>query len=249
MKKDIQKYYSRFSDMYTKDRHPNWFKFIENHNQKFNTLGYICNCKFCPGSNFNKRAEHELGHYAILQTPLYKDTKIVIVGNNNSWFDVTCMEEGLKVVKSLEVGIPKRNFYTEEKSKFSRSLVKAFRNNRSYELLKNNTVGLNRTWLQTGGSSLEIRKMKDRNNGDPSLVDICHKWTEEIISIINPQLILLLGKEAQKLFDSNFSDSHKYGNFKIQHCRHPSNGGQAKFENDLRTGLVKSKLIEQSIGA
>jgi hypothetical protein len=153
------------------------------------------------------------------------------------------------VVKSLEVGIPKRNFYTEEKSKFSRSLVKAFRNNRSYELLKKNTVGLNRTWLQTGGSSLEIRKMKDRNNGDLSLVDICHKWTEEIISIINPQLVLLLGKEAQKLFDSNFSDSHKYGNFKIQHCRHPSNGGQAKFENDLRTGLVKSKLIEQSIGA
>ena len=79
--------------------------------------------------------------------------------------------------------------------------------------------------------------MKEKRLGIPSLVDTCHFWTEEIITIIKPQLVLLLGKEAQKLFYNQQGDAHERGGFFIQHCRHPSNGGQTKFTKDLKDGL------------
>ena len=237
MEKDIKKYYSKFEEIYNEENYPKWFKFKKDHNEKFGELGYTCKCRFCPGSRINAKLEHELGHYAILQTPLHRDVKIVIVGNNNSWFDEKCGEEALIAVKSLRNDIPTRNFYTEGKSRFSKSLIKAFNAAEASQLLKNNTVGLNRTWLQTGGSSDNISQMKEKRIGIPSLVDICHVWTEEIITIIKPQLVLLLGGEAQKLFNNKQGDAHEKGSFFIQYCRHPSQGGQTEFTQDLKDGL------------
>ena len=43
-----------------------------------------------------------------------------------SWFDENCGDKALKAVKSLKSNIPTRNFYTEGKSGFSKSLSKAF---------------------------------------------------------------------------------------------------------------------------
>jgi len=239
MEKKIKDYYSKFEDIYNDKNYPKWFKFKNDHNKKFGELGYTCNCKFCPGSRINAKPENELGHYAILQTPLHDDVKIVIVGNNNSWFDENCGDKALKAVKSLKNDIPTRNFYTEGKSKFSKYLIKAFKAAEASQLLKNNTVGLNRTWLQTGGSSDDISQMKEKRLGIPSLVDTCHVWTEEIITIIKPQLVLLLGGEAQKLFYNQQGDAHEKGSFFIQHCRHPSRGGQAEFTQNLKDGLTE----------
>jgi hypothetical protein len=237
MEDKIKDYYSKFEDIYNDKNYPKWFKFKNDHNKKFGELGYTCKCRFCPGSRINAELEHELGHYAILQTPLHEDVKIVIVGNNNSWFDESCGDKALKAVKSLKRDIPTRNSYTEGKSGLSKSLIKAFNAAEAAQLLKNNTVGLNRTWLQTGGSSANISKMKEKRLGIPSLVEICHIWTEDIITIIKPQLVLLLGGEAQKLFNNQQGDAHEKGSFYIQHCRHPSNGGQTKFTEDLKDGL------------
>ena len=237
MEDKIKDYYSKFEDIYNDKNYPKWFKFKNDYNEKFGELGYTCNCRFCPGSRINAKLEHELGHYAILQTPLHEDVQIVIVGNNNSWFDESCGDKALKAVKSLKDDIPTRNFYTEGKSGFSKSLIKAFNAAEASQLLKNNVVGLNRTWLQTGGSSANISKMKEKRLGIPSLVDTCHFWSEEIITIIKPQLVLLIGKEAQKLFYNQQGDAHERGGFFIQHCRHPSNGGQTQFTKDLKDGL------------
>ena len=84
-----------------------------------------------------------------------------------------------------------------------------------------------------------ISKMKERRIGIPSLVDTCHIWTEEIITIIKPHLVLLLGEEAQKLFNKQQGDAYEHGSFFIQHCRHPSRGGQAEFTQNLKDGLTE----------
>tara|TARA_Y100001970_G_scaffold39782_1_gene49028 strand:- start:286 stop:1032 length:747 start_codon:yes stop_codon:yes gene_type:complete len=248
MEKKITAYYSRFEEIYHKENFPKWFKFINEHNKQFGSLGYKCNCKFCPGSRVNNKPEHELGHYAILQTPLCEDIKIVIVGNNNSWFDEKCAEKALKEVKPLRFKIPERNFYTVGNSKFSKSLIKAFRSLEAYELLQTHTVGINRTWLQTGGSSINISKMKEKMVNGLSIVEICHIWTEEIISIMNPKLVLLLGEKAQRLFSGKAADAHGHGNFFVQHCRHPSHGGQVQFEKDLKIGIENMKKFSKKYG-
>ena len=245
MKEEINEYYSKFREIYTKENYPEWFKFKNKHNEKekFGELGYRCKCRFCPGSQINpNKVEHELGHYAILQTPLYKDIKIVIVGNNNSWFDDKCGEKALDIAKSLKEKVPDRNFLTEEDSAFSRTLVEKFDELNAGTLLRNNTVGVNRTWLQTGGSSQEISQMKERKIGVPSLVDLCHKWTEDIVRIINPQLLLLLGEPAKTLFNSAKGREHENGRFYIKGCRHPARGGQNDFKIHLEEGLQKSGL-------
>ena len=243
MKEEINEYYSKFREIYTKENYPEWFKFKDEHNEKFGELGYRCKCRFCPGSRINQKSvEHELGHYAILQTPLYKDIKIVIVGNNNSWFDDKCGEKALDIAKSLKEKVPNRNFLTEGGSEYSRTLVKKFKEANAEALLRNNTVGLNRTWLQTGGSSQKITKMKERKIEIPSLVDLCHEWTEDIVRIINPQLLLLLGEPAKTLFKSAKGREHQNGKFYIHGCRHPSNGGQNEFKINLEEGLQKSGL-------
>ena len=138
-------------------------------------------------------------------------TKIIIVGKNNSWFipDPKRVSESLQIVKDLEKGIPKRNFYTEKESDFAIAICSIFEDLGVYNLLKNNTVGMNRVWLQTGPKS-EAIQMKEQSKGvrfaieGTSLVDICHKWTEEIIKLLNPELLLLLGTNpngADNLFD------------------------------------------------
>jgi len=242
MEDKIKDYYSKFEDIYNDKNYPKWFKFKNDYNEKFGELGYTCNCRFCPGSRINAKLEHELGHYAILQTPLYKDIKIVIVGNNNSWFDDKCGEKALDIAKSLKEKVPDRNFLTEGGSGFSRTLVEKFTEVNAGTLLRNNTVGLNRTWLQTGGSSQKISQMKERKIGVPSLVDLCHKWTEDIVRIINPQLLLLLGEPAKTLFNSAKGREHENGRFYIQGCRHPTVGGQNDFKIHLEEGLQKSGL-------
>ena len=76
-----------------------------------------------------------------------------------------------------------------------------------------------------------------------SLVEICHKWTEEIIKLLNPDLLLLLGTNpngADNLFDKKEGHyNHENGEFFIKHCRHPSFGGKPKTKQDISLALDK----------
>ena len=105
---------------------------------------------------------------------------------------------------------------------------------------------MNRVWLQTGPKSEAIQKMKEQSKGirfaieGTSLADICHKWTEEIIKLLNPELLLLLGTNpnaADNLFDKKegYYD-HKWRVF-IKHCRHPR--GKPKTKQDINLALNK----------
>ena len=76
-------------------------------------------------------------------------------------------------------------------------------------------------------------------------MDTCHKWTEEIIELLNPDLLLLLGTNpngADNLFDKKEGCyEHENGKFFIKHCRHPSVGGQKQFKKDVEEVLSKYK--------
>lgn len=249
MEEQIQDYYSEFKKIYNKQSYPKWFAAIDHHNKELGSLGYRCKCRFCPGSRINpKKVEHQLGHYAILQTPLHKEIKIVIVGKNNSWFDDKCGEKALEIAKSLKQGIPDRNFLTEGGSKFSRTLIKKFKEANAEVLLRNNTVGLNRVWLQTGTTTDFISNMQEDKLNGFTLEQICQLWTEEIIKIINPKLLLLLGTGkygANQLFNFQKGYEHEHGRFYIQDCRHPSQDSKNEFIEGLENGLKELFLLEQ----
>ena len=241
MEEEILKYYSKFKEIYNEENYPEWFKFFKHHNMQFGEKGY------------NDKG-HELGHYAILQTPIPelqkipKKTKIVIVGKNNSWFIPNKMRERLEIVKQLEIDIPNRNFYTERKSDFAKDICSIFEDLESYELLEKNTVGMNRIWLQTGPSSMNIKEMKEKKQGvGSSLVDKFHKWTEEIIGLLDPDLVLILGTDpngADRLFNREQGIyEHEKGQFFIKHCRHPGHGGKPITKKHIKEGLDKLRRI------
>ncbi len=257
MEAEILKYYSKFKEIYTKENYPDWFDFFKSYNKDkgYGDKGYKVN-----------ELGHELRHYAILQTPIpelqkiSEKTKIVIVGKNNSWFipDKYRMKESLELVKKLETGIPDRNFYTERESDFAEDICSIFEDLESYELLEKNTVGMNRIWLQTGPSSENIKEMKERRRGasleerisGSSLVDKCHQWTEEIIELLDPDLVLILGTDpngADRLFNRMQGIyQHEKGQFFIKHCRHPGHGGKPKTKEHIKEGLDELRRVHEA---
>lgn len=219
MEEEILKYYSKFREIYNQENYPEWFAHVRKHNQeKFGEKGF-------------SDKEHELKHFAILQNPIPKEVKIILVGKNNSWFDESDMEKSLMIVKRLKYGIPSENYLTKKTSRYSKQLHKIFNEPELSILLKENTLGMNRIWLQTGPSDKSIKKMKEPRCGasleeyisGSSLVDKCHQWTKEIIRIINPEVVVLFGNSgdpncAWKLFNENEDEP-----FVIVHCNHPGN--------------------------
>jgi hypothetical protein len=81
----IQKYYEDFKKDFNRGNFPDVFELIEDHNKKKNLKGQ----------------EHSLGNFAILYTPVRYNPKIMMIGNNPSWFDKDNGVIGYKIVKEL----------------------------------------------------------------------------------------------------------------------------------------------------
>jgi hypothetical protein len=217
MKEELNEYYLKFREIYTKENYPEWFNFCNKNNEQYGNEGYKLG-----------KSGHKLGHFAILQTPIYDKKNIIIVGNNNSWFVPGNMKKSLEVVRNLEEGIPEENFYTKNESDFARDLNSYFVNNgdKAKNIFDNNTVGLNRLWIQTGPKCPPSKcALNDAIKANPALKKEwkllekkCMQWTKEIIEILSPKLLLLLGGEAKKLYPEE--GYHK--GFWVQHCYAPS---------------------------
>ena len=226
MEKKILKYYSKFREIYNKENFPEWFAFLKYHNMQFGKKGY-------------NNEEHELGHYAILQSNIPKNPIIVMVGKNNSWFIPDNMEESLKVVKSLEDNIPDQD-WSARGSNFANRLnsqINKIRtiNPEAADILVNKRVGMNRIWFQTG-SNCPHHSLKEAMKKNykleyewSALKKICHKWTEDIIRTINPGIVILFGNRSDDDCAWNLFENREDGEkFLIKHCPHPSgsNNGQ-----------------------
>ena len=234
MEEEILKYYSKFKEIYNEENYPEWFAFCNDHNKQFGDEGY----KLAVSG-------HELKHFAILQTKIYEEKEIIIVGNNNSWFVPGNMRESLKVVKGLKKGIPEDNFLTKDESDYSRDLRSYFEIlGEDSKKLFERAIGINRFWIQTGPkcppTELEI-EMKSNfalKNEWKILQEKCEKWTREIIELINPQLLLLLSGAAQKLYPEG---SHNNG-FWVQHCPAPS---FKRYKQKLKPDYFEFKSLDE----
>ena len=238
LEEKINDYYLKFKIIYNKSNYPEWFKFYKDHNKKnYGERGFR-------EDGGAKKAGHNLGHYSILYTPKknLKKPLIVIVGTNSSWFCQTGdnkMERSLKRVKELELGISEtKNSYIDDGNKFGLALYskdpykpKVFNNLNSTDLFINNTVGMNRLWLQSGSTSAKVksaaikkfsRESKITNKEDRLVRDsieyYCTVWTREIIiDLIKPKLVLLMGEYAHGLL----SEKNRSRDITIKHCLHP----------------------------
>ena len=169
---------------------------------------------------------HKLGHFAILYTPI-PDGEIdyMVIGNSPSWFHKDAKkypekaEDALKIIKGLEKAPPKTNLYLEGSFQFGSLLEKVFED--PPDVLEN-IVGLNRFWVQTGTNYSGFKKdlKKDAAAEEfKKIEEFCRVLTREIVSILQPKTVFLMGDHAQKTFNRVSMETE------FVDIRHPSNGG------------------------
>tara|TARA_B100000902_G_C27288533_1_gene905792 strand:+ start:85 stop:822 length:738 start_codon:yes stop_codon:yes gene_type:complete len=178
--------------------------------------------------NDKKRNDpHKKGAGVILYTPAIYNADLMLIANNPSWFQSKKMSplsfnaNALKNLSDVENKIPTINSYISHNHEMSIKL-------RSYFVSKNrhyleNCVGLNRFWIQTGSiSGIKVNgKNASREVGSPlrNLEDFCESKTIEIVKILKPKVLWLMGIPAQKTFKNILPSD--LGVKKIEHTLHP----------------------------
>ena len=154
----------------------------------------------------------------------------MILGNNPSWFDKDNGAIGYRIVSDLMKTAPDYNSYIEDNHVFANHMRNIFNRVGRIDLLKN-CVGMNRWWLQTGTENASWNKAcrAYSSNLKQSLYEYCETKTKEIIGLIKPKIVLLVGAKAQKLLPKgSYLDTH------IQHVAYPLGGGITLLEKELR---------------
>ena len=184
---------------------------------------------------------HPLGHFAILYTSVPRESrpKLMLIGNNPSWFvDVKknkrLSDEEKKIalerIQNLENGFPSFSSYTQKpKHRFAKRLETEYKRASLLNLLET-TVGMNRFWVQTGS---EPNALKDvtlensisnikKNKQLDKLIEFCNKGTKEIIKIIEPHFLIILGAPARELL----TDWEAPKSISIQFANHPDRSSE-----------------------
>ena len=184
---------------------------------------------------------HPLGHFAILYTSVPRESrpKLMLIGNNPSWFvDVKKNKRlsdkekkiALERIQNLENGVPSFSSYTQKpKHRFAKRLETEYKRASLLNLLEN-TVGMNRFWVQTGS---EPNALKDvtlensisnikKNKQLDKLIEFCNKGTKEIIKIIEPHFLIILGAPARELL----TDWEAPKSISIQFANHPDRSSE-----------------------
>ena len=157
--------------------------------------------------HFSDNYIHELGHYAIFYTPICNDNPdYMLIGNYPTWFhsEPTKAEE---IVVSLTSGPPQENLYQTGEFDFAMKLRNVFDDH--LDVLYN-VVGLNRFWIQMLGDKSafkeKLNQVLDEANVNAAMDEyeeiesICEESTREIVSLLKPKTVFLVGREAQNAF-------------------------------------------------
>jgi len=215
---------------------------IESINSIYEEFKLLFNKNRCPElfEAMNKAEKdhfpHSLGHFAILYTPVPKESrpKLMLVGNNPSWFvDVNKNKTlgnkekkiALNRVKNLENGVPLSSSYTEEpKHRFAKRLETEYKSASVFSLLED-TVGMNRFWIQTGSDPEALKKVVLENSASNTkkntqlgeLIEFCTEQTKKIIKIIEPHFLIILGAPARNCL----GDWSAPKGMSIKYAQHP----------------------------
>ncbi len=216
----IQKYYDDFKRDFTKGNFPEVFQLIGEHNSKKN------------------KSYHGLGNFAILYTPVRYKPKIMMIGNNPSWFDKDDPENGYKIVRGLMKAPAKECSYLVHNHVYAHRMQDIFSRVGRIDLLAN-CVGMNRLWLQTGPENASWNKACKKNSRKlrQNLFEYCQTRTKEIIDLINPKVVLLVGAKAQELLKGR-----AISNTIVKSVAYPLGGGITLLENELRE-IIKDENL------
>lgn len=178
--------------------------------------------------------KHELGHFAILYTTLRMNPKVMIVGNNPSWFDQYDPSRALDIVKEMERGIPTVNSYLDHKHAFARQMQAGFSQVGRDDLLES-CVGMNRLWVQTGSAGVPKMVTREERSQWREIKNWCEAGTREMVRLIKPELVLLVGVPAQNTLNRHFRKENSEIHF--AEVRHPSHGGAQEFASQLKDAI------------
>ncbi len=185
------------------------------------------------------KVKHELGHFAILYTPLRINPKVMIIGNNPSWFDEYDPLLALDIVREMEQGIPTVNSYLDHKHAFARQMQAGFSQAGRSDLLES-CVGMNRLWVQTGSTSAPRMDTREQTNEWRDLKNRCEEGTREMVQLIKPELALLVGVPAQNTLNRHFREENP--DIQFADVRHPARGGAREFASQLQDAIRVSGI-------
>ena len=217
---DISSIYREFGQLFNRSNCPDLFKAIDR-------------VSLLPS---NTHFPHPLGHFAILYTPIPYASRpeVMLLGNNPSWFvDVAANRnlslkqktEAERIVVEMGKGIPSVNSYVEHEHRFAKRIRKIFADAGLTHMLPN-VVGMNWFWVQTGSNPYELNDVRlDDPEADKRkteqlnfLIDYCREKTGEIINMIEPKNLFVLGNDAQcELPQMNINED----NIRVICAKHP----------------------------
>ena len=141
--------------------------------------------------------------------------------------------------------IPEVNSYLDHGHDFGNSIKYLFDRINAKEVLEK-TVGLNRYWIQTGGSGLDdllkFSKLNLLEKEFKDLINLCENGTRKIVEILNPKYVLLFGNHAQNTFSTkNLSKNLKEKDINYISLTHPSRGQINKTCLDLESWFDRNR--------
>lgn len=184
---------------------------------------------------------HDLGHFAILYTPIPKiRPDLMLIGDNPSWFDRVDMTLALNIVREIEKGVPQKSSYLVHNHTFAAQLKTIFNCNLKREDLLRQCVGLNRFWVQTGSDGIKDFIKQPRAEEYRRLKRICEYGTQRMVAALEPRVVILLGANSQKAFSHAFRGEHP--SIAIEHARHPGRGGVNQCTESISAIIDKHRL-------
>tara|TARA_Y100001970_G_scaffold291360_1_gene428235 strand:- start:1029 stop:1766 length:738 start_codon:yes stop_codon:yes gene_type:complete len=207
-----------------------------------------------------KKFPHPLGKFVIFYSIPTTSPQLVIVGNNPSWFHkskTAIDKEGLnkaeKNLRDVAEKIPTVNSYKEHDHKFGNQIIDVFNYCGKSDWV-DTLVGLNRFFIQTGGGgTAELKKECKKLDGEDentysNIEDLCNDFTRELVDILNPKLVILIGDDAKKsTFPSveEYPRSYDENRITFLEAIHPSNrnGGWIKTAKDIRNFMEDNSLL------
>lgn len=175
----------------------------------------------------NKKYLHDLGKFVVFYSLPTLSPKVVVIGDNPSWFHQGNPDLAKINLDDVAEKIPTVNSYKDHDHKFGNQLIDIFTAIEREHWI-DEVVGLNRFWVQTGGGGTKELKDECKNNGKKDKYDtiknLCENYTKDLVKLLNPKLVILLGKKAQKIYYPGVKSFYNPNQKSFIFAIHPARG-------------------------
>ena len=193
----------------------------------------------------NPKYFHDLGKFVVFYSMPTVNPKVVVIGDNPSWFHTSNPDVAEKNLDDVAEKIPTINSYKEHGHKFGNQLIDIF-NAIEREHWIDEVVGLNRFWIQTGGGGTKELKDECKNSGKlhiyENIKNLCEKYTKDLVKLLNPKLVILLGKKAQNSYWSGGKSFYSPKRRSFIYAIHPARNKWKQTAYEIYTFLNDNEI-------